>query len=133
MAATSANKDSTTLADFLQVLRLRKALIALIVAGYLLAWLAFGVAAHMLDAALYEAALRSDWLLFHAWIVGSGILVVAGLSFAGGESNGSRVLLGVILPYAAMAAFLTGLVYRVLKWANSSVSFHFPTTSGQQK
>ena len=61
------------------------------------------------------------------------ILVVAGLSFAGGESNGSRVLLGVILPYAAMAAFLAGLVYRVLKWANSPVPFHIPTTCGQQK
>ena len=61
------------------------------------------------------------------------ILMVAGLSFAGGDANSSRVLLGVILPYAAMAAFLVGLAYRVLKWANSPVPFHIPTTCGQQK
>lgn len=59
--------------------------------------------------------------------------MVAGLSFAGGDANSSRVLLGVILPYAAMAAFLVGLAYRVLKWANSPVPFHIPTTCGQQK
>ena len=61
------------------------------------------------------------------------ILMVAGLSFAGGDANSSRVLLGAILPYAAMAAFLVGLAYRVLKWANSPVPFHIPTTCGQQK
>ena len=61
------------------------------------------------------------------------ILVVAGLSFAGGEASSSRTLLGVILPYAAMTAFLAGLTYRVLKWANSPVPFHIPTTCGQQK
>jgi [DsrC]-trisulfide reductase subunit M len=42
-------------------------------------------------------------------------------------------LLGAILPYAAMTAFLMGLVYRVLKWAQSPVPFHIPTTCGQQK
>lgn len=57
----------------------RGRLIALIVVGYLLAWLLFGVAAHLLDAALREVALRSDWLLFHAWFVGSVILAMAGL------------------------------------------------------
>jgi [DsrC]-trisulfide reductase subunit M len=61
------------------------------------------------------------------------ILIVAGLSFAGGEAHSSRVFLGVILPYAAMAAFLAGIVYRVLKWANSPVPFRIPTTCGQQK
>ncbi|MEJ2009958.1 MAG: sulfate reduction electron transfer complex DsrMKJOP subunit DsrM [Acidobacteriota bacterium] len=61
------------------------------------------------------------------------ILVVTGLAFAGGETSSSRVLLGVILPYGAMVVFLTGLSYRVLKWANSAVPFHIPTTCGQQK
>jgi nitrate reductase gamma subunit len=61
------------------------------------------------------------------------ILVVAGLSFAGGEASSFRLLLGVILPYAAMVVFLAGLTYRVLQWANSSVPFHIPTTCGQQK
>ena len=61
------------------------------------------------------------------------ILVVAGLGFAGGETNGSRLILGVILPYAAIVVFLTGIVYRVVKWADSPVPFHIPTTCGQQK
>ena len=61
------------------------------------------------------------------------ILVVTGLAFAGGETNSSRLFLGIIIPYAALVAFLTGLIYRVLKWANSPVPFHIPTTCGQQK
>ncbi len=61
------------------------------------------------------------------------VLVAVGLSFVGGEANSSRVFLGVVLPYAAIAVFLTGIVYRVLKWAGSPVPFHIPTTCGQQK
>ena len=52
----------------------RGRLLALVIGGYLLAWLAFGVAAHLLDAAVQEAALRSDWLLFNGWIAASLIL-----------------------------------------------------------
>ena len=54
-------------------------LLALVIAGYLLAWLAFGVAAHLLDAALQKSALHSDWLRFNGWIVASLILAGAGL------------------------------------------------------
>lgn len=61
------------------------------------------------------------------------ILVVAGFSFAGGEANCSRVFLGIVLPYAAMATFLAGLTYRVFRWADTPVPFHIPTTCGQQK
>jgi predicted metal-binding membrane protein len=57
----------------------RGRLLALVIAGYLTVWLGFGVAAHLLDAGLHEAALRSDWLLFNGWIVGSLILAGAGL------------------------------------------------------
>ncbi len=61
------------------------------------------------------------------------ILVVSGLAYAGGEGGGSRLFLGVVLPYAAMLTFLAGLTYRVIKWASSPVPFHIPTTCGQQK
>jgi len=57
----------------------RGPLLALVVGGYLLAWLAFGVAAHLLDAAIQQAALRSDWLLFNGWIAASLVLAGAGL------------------------------------------------------
>jgi len=40
---------------------------------------------------------------------------------------------GVIIPYAAIAAFIGGFVYRVLKWGRSPVPFHIPTVCGQGK
>jgi nitrate reductase gamma subunit len=38
-----------------------------------------------------------------------------------------------ILPYAAFAVFLFGVIYRVIRWAKSPVPFHIPTTCGQEK
>ena len=57
------------------------------------------------------------------------ILVV----FLGVEAAGLGYLFGVIIPYLAIATFLIGLVYRVLKWARSPVPFRITTTCGQQK
>jgi predicted metal-binding membrane protein len=57
----------------------RGRVLSLVIAGYVLAWLGFGVAAHLLDAGLHEAALQSDWLLVNGWIVGSLVLTGAGL------------------------------------------------------
>src|SRR5918997_5685980 len=57
----------------------RGRLVALVIAGYLAAWLGFGIAAHLLDAGLREAASQSDWLLVNGWIVGSLVLAGAGL------------------------------------------------------
>ena len=42
-------------------------------------------------------------------------------------------LFGVIIPYAAVAAFIAGFIYRILKWASSPVPFPIPTVCGQQK
>jgi len=39
----------------------------------------------------------------------------------------------VVIPYAAFAVFVVGMVVRVLKWASSPVPFRIPTTTGQQK
>jgi nitrate reductase gamma subunit len=49
------------------------------------------------------------------------------------ETAAGRWLLGVVIPYAAAATFLVGLVVRVLGWARSPVPFRIPTTCGQQK
>jgi predicted metal-binding membrane protein len=57
----------------------RRRLIALVVAGYLLAWLGFGIAAHLLDAELHAVAPRSSWLLFNGWAIGAAIFAIAGL------------------------------------------------------
>ena len=59
--------------------RNRAALVGLLVSGYLLAWFAFGVAAHLLDLAIHEAGARSGWLASNAWVLGVCVLAVAGL------------------------------------------------------
>jgi nitrate reductase gamma subunit len=59
------------------------------------------------------------------------LLVLIPLVGVGGA--GLYFLFGVILPYAALATFLIGVVYRVTKWARSPVPFRIPTTCGQEK
>lgn len=41
-------------------------------------------------------------------------------------------LFAVIIPYAAVALFIIGILYRVIKWARAPVPFHIPTVCGQQ-
>ena len=42
-------------------------------------------------------------------------------------------LFGVVIPYAAIAVFVGGFCYRIVKWAKSPVPFRIPSTCGQQK
>ncbi len=60
------------------------------------------------------------------------IALIAGV-FLGVEVAGMQYLFGVILPYAAFAIFVIGLIWRVVKWGKSPVPFRIPTTAGQQK
>jgi predicted metal-binding membrane protein len=57
----------------------RIGLFALLLIGYLLVWLGFGVAAHLLDFALHETVRQSEWLTINAWTLGASVLLVAGL------------------------------------------------------
>jgi nitrate reductase gamma subunit len=50
-----------------------------------------------------------------------------------GASLGLTGVLGVAIPYLALAVFVIGFVYRVVQWARAPVPFRIPTTSGQQK
>ncbi len=52
---------------------------------------------------------------------------------AGAGWGNFRFLFGIVLPYAALAVFLAGFVYRVIRWAMAPVPFRIPTTCGQQK
>lgn len=61
------------------------------------------------------------------------VLALALLAFAGVQAANLRFLFGVIVPYLALAAFIVGVVYRVVNWARSPVPFRIPTTCGQQK
>jgi nitrate reductase gamma subunit len=66
----------------------------------------------------------------------SSFVIVAGLAAAVyflGRLEHVRLLLGVIVPYAAVATFLVGVSYRVVRWSLSPVPFRIPTTCGQQK
>jgi len=53
--------------------------------------------------------------------------------FIGVWGLGLYSLFAVIIPYAAIATFIIGFIYRVLKWARAPVPFHIPTICGQQK
>ena len=55
------------------------------------------------------------------------------LAFFGVWGLGWNTLFAVIIPYAAVATFVIGLVYRIIKWAKAPVPFHIPTVCGQQK
>ncbi len=54
-------------------------LVALAVAGYLVAWLGFGLLAHGLDTLVHALALRVPWIAGNGWAVGAAVLAGAGL------------------------------------------------------
>jgi predicted metal-binding membrane protein len=56
----------------------RHRLVLLLITGYLLVWGAFGVAAHLLDAALHLMVRQSARLASNGWILGAVVLVTAG-------------------------------------------------------
>jgi predicted metal-binding membrane protein len=51
----------------------------LLLAGYLLAWLGFGLLAHGLGLALAALAARSSWLVLNGWAIAAAILLLSGL------------------------------------------------------
>jgi predicted metal-binding membrane protein len=53
-------------------------LLGVIVAGFLVAWFAFGLVAHALDAAVAWLGSRSPWLAGHGWLAGVAVLAAAG-------------------------------------------------------
>jgi nitrate reductase gamma subunit len=55
------------------------------------------------------------------------------LAFLGVYVIKLHLLFGVVIPYAAFAAFVLGFIYRIIKWARSPVPFRIATTCGQQK
>ncbi|GEA16043.1 MAG: nitrate reductase gamma subunit [Moorella sp. (in: firmicutes)] len=62
-----------------------------------------------------------------------GVIVLMLVVYLGAGLAGWHYLFGVIIPYAAIAIFLAGMAYRVIKWARVPVPFRIPTTAGQQK
>ena len=61
------------------------------------------------------------------------VMVLALIGYVGPlASPWSPWLFGVIIPYAALVAFIGGIIWRVGKWAGAPVPFRIPTTAGQQ-
>jgi nitrate reductase gamma subunit len=58
---------------------------------------------------------------------------LVGVVWVGVGVLGQATLFGVVIPYAAMAVFLAGVVYRVLRWAGAPVQYRITTTCGQQR
>lgn len=55
------------------------------------------------------------------------------VAISGTEAFGFYSLFTIFIPYISFFIFLSGFIYRILKWASSPVPFHIPTVSGQQK
>jgi predicted metal-binding membrane protein len=56
----------------------RAVLVTLLLLGFLATWLAFGVAAHLLDHALRTQLEQSGWFIAHPWVFGAAALALAG-------------------------------------------------------
>jgi nitrate reductase gamma subunit len=61
------------------------------------------------------------------------VLILTLLAIGIAVSTNLSYLLTVVIPYAALAVFLIGFLYRVLLWAKSPVPFRITTTCGQGK
>jgi nitrate reductase gamma subunit len=61
--------------------------------------------------------------------IGMGLVVM--IPWVGVGAFNLHYLFGVVIPYAALATFVFGIIYRVVGWARSPVPFRIPTTSGQ--
>jgi len=63
----------------------------------------------------------------------SFVVVLALVLVAYVGAPNATYLFGVVIPYAAVALFIGGMILRVLKWGSSPVPFRIPTTCGQQE
>jgi nitrate reductase gamma subunit len=55
------------------------------------------------------------------------------IALIGVQAAHLQFLFGVVIPYIAIAFFVGGFIYRVVKWGRSPVPFSIPTTAGQMK
>lgn len=110
----------------------RTLLVALLILGYLATWMAFGVAAHVLDGALRAQLEQSGWFIANPWVFGAGALVLAGgfqfsrlkyrcldkcrspLSFVMGHWHGRKPLAGALALGIHHGAFCVGCCWALM-------------------
>ena len=61
------------------------------------------------------------------------VVVIMGIAGLAQQAVWGRAVAWIVIPYAALAIFLVGFCYQVLRWAVSPVPFRIPTTCAQQK
>lgn len=61
------------------------------------------------------------------------VVLIGLIAYVGTTAVNLEYFFGIIVPYAAFVTFLSGVIFRVLKWSKSPVPFRIPTTAGQQK
>lgn len=69
----------------------------------------------------------------NVWISMLVLVVLSGFAIVGARFEVLHPVFGIVIPYASVATFLVGMIYRVVKWAKTPVPFHIITTAGQQK
>jgi len=67
------------------------------------------------------------------WVSIIAVAALILIAFFGIGAAHLNYLFGVIIPYAAFALFVVGMIYRVFLWAARPVPFRIPTTAGQEK
>jgi nitrate reductase gamma subunit len=61
------------------------------------------------------------------------VLLLSVLGYFGGSITGLRTIFGIWIPFAAIAVFLIGVAYRIVRWARVPVPFRITTSCGQQR
>lgn len=61
------------------------------------------------------------------------VLLLMAVAYVGAGLANLQYLFGVVIPYIALALFLGGFIYRIIKWARTPVPFRIPTTCGQEQ
>jgi len=61
------------------------------------------------------------------------VIVLVLFALVGVKMANLHFLFGVLIPYAAVAVFIAGFIYRVVQWGRSPVPFRIPTTCGQME
>lgn len=64
-------------------------------------------------------------------IIGLTVLIL--IAVIGASVQSLNYVFGVIIPYFALAVFILGIIFRVIRWARAPVPFRIPSTCGQQK
>lgn len=66
------------------------------------------------------------------WAPLVAVVGLALLALGIARGSGMQMLFGTVIPYAALAVFVGGMLWRVVRWARSPVPFRITTTAGQQ-